>query len=107
MAMKDRKGTRWRAMMARSAEYNYSSRLTQVAVTIQRLAKMMAGDDPFQSAQRRDPLVVTESLGFVPDSLSVGHGPPEGRDFYKITANSSGASDTATAVLESTFTRRF
>ena len=37
----------------------------------------------------RDPLIVTESLGFVPDSLSVGHGPPEGRDFYKITANSS------------------
>jgi type IV pilus assembly protein PilX len=55
----------------------------------------------------RDPLIVTESLGFVPDSLSVGHGPPEGRDFYKITANSSGASDTATAVLESTYTRRF
>jgi len=55
----------------------------------------------------RDPVVVTESLGFVPDSLSVGHGPPEGRDFYKITANSAGASDTATAVLESTYTRRF
>jgi len=55
----------------------------------------------------RDPRVTTESLGFVPDSLSVGHGPPEGRDFYKITANSSGASDTATAVLESTYTRRF
>ena len=55
----------------------------------------------------RDPLVVTESLGFVPDSLSVGHGPPEGRDFFKITANSSGASDTATAVIESTYTRRF
>jgi type IV pilus assembly protein PilX len=55
----------------------------------------------------RDPLVVTESLGFVPDSLSVGHGPPEGRDFFKVTANSSGASDTANAVLESTYTRRF
>lgn len=55
----------------------------------------------------RDPRVVTESLGFFPDSLSIGHGPPEGRDFYKITANSSGASDTATAVLESTYTRRF
>jgi type IV pilus assembly protein PilX len=55
----------------------------------------------------RDPLVVTESLGFIPDSLSVGHGPPEGRDFYKITANSSGASNTANAVLESTYTRRF
>jgi len=56
---------------------------------------------------RRDPIVVTESLGFVPDSLSVGHGPPEGRDFFKITANSSGASDSATAVLETTYTRRF
>ncbi len=55
----------------------------------------------------RDPLVVTESLGFVPDSLTVGHGPPEGRDFYKITSNSSGASDTANAVLETTYTRRF
>ena len=55
----------------------------------------------------RDPRVVVESLGFVPDSLTVGHGPPEGRDFYKITANSSGASDTATAVLESTYTKRF
>jgi len=55
----------------------------------------------------RDPRVITESLGFVPDSLTIGHGPPEGRDFYKITANSSGASDTATAVLESTYTRRF
>ena len=58
-------------------------------------------------AGTRDPLVVTESLGFVPDSLSVGHGPPEGRDFFKVTANSSGASDTANAVLESTYTRRF
>lgn len=55
----------------------------------------------------RDPLIVTESLGFVPDSLSTGHGPPEGRDFYKITSNSSGASDTANAVLETTYTRRF
>jgi type IV pilus assembly protein PilX len=55
----------------------------------------------------RDPLVLTEDMGFVPDSLTVGHGPPEGRSFYKITSNSSGASDTANAVLESTYTRRF
>jgi type IV pilus assembly protein PilX len=55
----------------------------------------------------RDPIIVVEDLGFVPDSLSVGHGPPEGRNFYKITANSSGASDTAEAVLESTYTRRY
>jgi len=55
----------------------------------------------------RDPLIVVEDLGFVPDSLSIGHGPPEGRNFYKITANSSGASDTAEAILESTYTRRY
>jgi type IV pilus assembly protein PilX len=54
----------------------------------------------------RDPLLVVEDLGFVPDSLAVGHGPPEGRNFYKITADSSGASNTAEAVLESTYTRR-
>src|SRR5262249_20738545 len=55
----------------------------------------------------RDPLVVTEDLGFVSDSLTVGHGPPEGRNFYRITSNSTGASDTANAVLETTYTRRF
>jgi type IV pilus assembly protein PilX len=55
----------------------------------------------------RDPLVVVEDLGFVPDSLAVGHGPPEGRNFYKITADSSGASNTAEAILESTYTRRY
>jgi type IV pilus assembly protein PilX len=66
----------------------------------------IAGAQEIQESTR-DPLVVTESLGFVPDSLSVGHGPPEGRDFYKITSNSSGASNTANAVLETTYTRRF
>jgi type IV pilus assembly protein PilX len=55
----------------------------------------------------RDPLYVVEDMGFVPDSLAIGHGPPEGRNFFRITANSSGASDTAEAVLESTYTRRF
>jgi type IV pilus assembly protein PilX len=55
----------------------------------------------------RDPLMVIEDMGFVPDSLTVGHGPPEGRDFYKVTASSAGASNTAEAVLETTYTRRF
>jgi type IV pilus assembly protein PilX len=55
----------------------------------------------------RDPLIIVEDLGFVPDSLAIGHGPPEGRNFYKITSDSSGASDTAEAVLESTYTRRY
>jgi type IV pilus assembly protein PilX len=55
----------------------------------------------------RDPRVLVEDMGFVADSLAVGHGPPEGRNFYRVTANSSGASDTAEAILESTYTRRY
>jgi Tfp pilus assembly protein PilX len=54
-----------------------------------------------------DPRVVIEDGGFIPDSLTVGHAPPEGRNFYRITAFSTGSTDTATAVLESTYTRRF
>jgi type IV pilus assembly protein PilX len=54
-----------------------------------------------------DPRVLIEDAGFIPDSLTVGHGPPEGRNFYRITAHSTGATDTAQAVLESTYTRRF
>jgi type IV pilus assembly protein PilX len=55
----------------------------------------------------RDPRVLTEDMGFVPDSLTVGHGPPEGRNFYKITSNAAGATDDANAILESTYTRRY
>lgn len=55
----------------------------------------------------REPQFLIEDAGFVPDSLTVGHGPPEGRNFYRITARSTGATTTAQAVLESTYTRRF
>ena len=55
----------------------------------------------------RDPLEVVEDLGFVADSLTVGHGPQEGRNFYRVTANSTGASDTAQALLESTYSKRY
>jgi type IV pilus assembly protein PilX len=55
----------------------------------------------------RDPLDVVEDLGFVPDSLSVGHGPPEGRNFYRVTAQSTGASPSAQALLESTYAKRY
>lgn len=54
-----------------------------------------------------DPRVLIQDAGFIADSLTVGHGPPEGRNFYRITAHSNGATDTAQAVLESTYTRRF
>ena len=57
----------------------------------------------------RDPLVVVEDLDFVPDSaaLTPGYSHQTGRSFYRITANSVGASNTAEAVLESTFVQRY
>jgi type IV pilus assembly protein PilX len=55
----------------------------------------------------RDPRIVTDDMGFISDSLTVGHGPPEGRNFYRITSSSTGASATANVVVESTYTRRF
>lgn len=57
----------------------------------------------------RDPRVVVEDLDFVPDSaaMSPGYAHQPGRSFYRITANSAGASTTAEAVLESTFVQRY
>lgn len=57
----------------------------------------------------RDPLVVVEDLDFVADSaaISPGYSHQTGRSFYRITANSAGASNTAEAVLESTFVQRY
>jgi type IV pilus assembly protein PilX len=54
----------------------------------------------------RDPYVVVEHLQEIRDSLAMGHeeAPPV-RDFYRVTANSAGASNTATVVLESTYVR--
>lgn len=54
-----------------------------------------------------DPRFVVESLGFVSDSLTVGHAPPEGRDFFQVTGRSTGGSGTAMNVLRSTYARRF
>jgi len=55
----------------------------------------------------QDPLTITQEQGFVPDSLTTGHGPPDGRDFYRVSAHSFGGTETARAVLETTYTRRF
>ncbi|MBX3704486.1 MAG: hypothetical protein KF822_11995 [Steroidobacteraceae bacterium] len=55
----------------------------------------------------QEPRALVEEAGFIPDSLTVGHGPPEGRTFYRMTSHSTGATDTAQVVLESTYTRRF
>ncbi len=54
-----------------------------------------------------DPQYAVEALGFVPDSLTMGHGVPEGRDFYQISGRSTGGSGQANLILQSTFTRRF
>jgi len=54
----------------------------------------------------RDPIVTTEHLWFEPDSLAPPNGKKVGRDYYKVTANATGASDTANVVLESTYTQR-
>ena len=57
----------------------------------------------------RDPLVVVEDLDFVPDSaaLTPSYSHQPGRTFYRVTADSAGASDTAEAILESTFVQRY
>jgi type IV pilus assembly protein PilX len=54
-----------------------------------------------------DPRFVVESLGFVSDSLTVGHAPPEGRDFYQVTGRSTGGTGEAVTVLRTTYARRF
>lgn len=54
-----------------------------------------------------DPRFVVEAIGFVPDSLTVGHGVPEGRDFFQVSSRSTGGSGNANTVLQTTFTRRF
>lgn len=55
----------------------------------------------------RDPEFLVESLGFVSDSLTIGQGAPQGRDFYQVTARSTGGSGRANTVLRSTYARRF
>ncbi len=67
----------------------------------------VTGGEPEITQTTEDPRVLIQDAGFIADSLTVGHGPPEGRNFYRITAYSQGSTNTAQAVLESTYTRRF
>lgn len=56
----------------------------------------------------RDPVVVVELLEEVRDSLGGGRNrKPRGRQYFKITSNAAGASDTANVQLESTYVKRF
>ena len=52
-----------------------------------------------------DPRFVAEDAGFVRDSIVVGE--DDGRQFFSITARSTGATGQANTVLQSTFARRF
>jgi type IV pilus assembly protein PilX len=57
-----------------------------------------------------DPTFVVEWLGSVKgvgDSLTTGHGLPDGRDFYRVTARSSGGSGAANTVLQTTYAKKF
>jgi type IV pilus assembly protein PilX len=54
-----------------------------------------------------DPRYTIAEMGFVPDDRLEGQDPPTGRDFYQITARSTGASGNANVVLQTTFPRRF
>jgi type IV pilus assembly protein PilX len=52
-----------------------------------------------------DPSYVIEKAGFVRDSLLFDE--TGGRDFYRVTGRSTGASGLANSVLQSTYARRF
>ena len=56
----------------------------------------------------QDPQFIVQYVTRVPDSLTVGEGggPPPGRDFYRVTARSTGASGKSNTVLQSTYARR-
>jgi type IV pilus assembly protein PilX len=56
---------------------------------------------------QEDPRFTVEELAFVRDSYDTGIEPPTGRDFYQVTARSTGASGQTNTVLQTTFARRF
>jgi type IV pilus assembly protein PilX len=56
---------------------------------------------------QEDPEFVVESIGFVSDTLTIGQGTPQGRDFYQVSGHSIGGSGKANTVLRTTYARRF
>lgn len=69
-------------------------------------AEMIDSADDHLSS--RPPLYYIEEVQEVTDSLTVPPtGPPPSRMFYRVTAIGEGGNDTAQAVLQSTFARRF
>lgn len=63
---------------------------------------------PALNMSRRDPQFFVEEIEEVRDALSIPPtGPAPSRMYYRITATGPGGSQTAQAVLQSTFARRF
>ncbi len=54
---------------------------------------------------KQEPRYVIEEFQTVTFSLTVGHGAPPGKTYYKSTAWSPGGTDTSHAVVESVFAR--
>lgn len=54
-----------------------------------------------------DPRFTIEENVYVPDGFNEGQEPPTGRDFFTVTARSTGATGLANTVLQTTFARRF
>lgn len=65
------------------------------------------GTDTTQEVQgvTEEPRFVIEEFQTVPFSLTVGHGAPPGKTYYKSTAWSFGGTETSQAVVESVFSR--
>jgi len=61
------------------------------------------------NGQSADPTFFIEHLGFVrtDGGVEMGLDAPSGRDFYQVTAQSSGASGSANIILQSTYARKF
>jgi type IV pilus assembly protein PilX len=55
----------------------------------------------------RDPTFVVEEIGFVRTDGGVVLGEQDGRDFYQVSGRSTGGSDLAETVIQTTFTRKF
>jgi type IV pilus assembly protein PilX len=56
---------------------------------------------------KTNPRYTLAMMGFVRDNLDEGQDPPEGRDYFQVSAVSTGATGNATTVLQSTYARRF
>ncbi len=50
---------------------------------------------------------IIEERAFVPDSLSVGHNIPTGRDFYDLTARGKAQTSSGQAILQGTYVKRY